>query len=161
MRWTTESTLTTLKAETLRPNRARNGSLTTKEESLESGTGIRTTWSTGNMMGGRFVLSVPKMGGRARSRPQNTEFYFQESLTWSDVTSGPASFRLNGSGGIHDVTGMSAFSFRGVERLLLAGYCNTPIVLAIARTTNPTLHFQIGNFVNIPFIEVVGGKPQP
>ena len=61
-------------------------------------------------------------------------------------------------GGIHDVAGMSAFSFRGVERLLLAGYCNTPIVLAIARTTNPTLHFQIGNFVNIPFIEVVGEK---
>ena len=95
-------------------------------------------------------------GGRARSRPQNTEFYFQESLTWSDVTSGPASFRLNDSGGIHDVAGMSAFSFRGVERLLLAGYCNTPIVLAIARATNPTLHFQIGNFANIPFIEGVG-----
>ena len=95
-------------------------------------------------------------GGRARSRPQNTGFYFQESLTWSDVTSGPASFRVNDSGGIHDVAGMSAFSFRGVGRPLLAGYCNTPIVLAIARATNPTLHFQIGNFVNIPFIEVVG-----
>ena len=95
-------------------------------------------------------------GGRARSVLRNTEFYFQESLTWSDVTSGPASFRLNDSGSIHDVAGMSAFSFRGVERLLLAGYCNTPIVLAIARVTNPTLHFQIGNFVNIPFIEGVG-----
>ena len=94
--------------------------------------------------------------GRARSRPQNTEFYFQESLTWSDVTSGPPSFRLNDCGGIHDVKGMSAFSFRGVERLLLAGYCNTLIVRAIARATNPTLSFQIGNFANIPFIEVVG-----
>ncbi len=95
-------------------------------------------------------------GGRARSRPQNTEFYFQESLTWSDVTSGPPSFRLNDRGSIHDVKGMSAFSFRGVERLLLAGYCNTLIVRAIARATNPTLSFQIGNFVNIPFIEGVG-----
>ena len=95
-------------------------------------------------------------GGRARSRAQNTEFYFQESLTWSDVTSGPPSFRLNDRGSIHDVKGMSAFSFRGVERLLLAGYCNTLIVRAIARATNPTLSFQIGNFVNIPFIEGVG-----
>ena len=91
-------------------------------------------------------------GGRPRSRAQNTEFYFQESLTWSDVTSGPPSFRLNDSGGIHDVKGMSAFSFRGVERLLLAGYCNTLIVRAIVRATNPTLSFQIGNFVNIPFL---------
>ena len=95
-------------------------------------------------------------GGRARSALRNTEFYFQESLTWSDVTSGPPSFRLNDSGSIHDVKGMSAFSFRGVERPLLAGYCNTLIVRAIARATNPTLSFQIGNFVNIPFIEVVG-----
>ena len=97
-------------------------------------------------------------GGRARSRAQNTEFYFQESLTWSDVTSSPPSFRLNDRGSIHDVVAMSAFSFRGVERLLLAGYCNTLIVRAIARATNPTLHFHIGNFVNIPFIEVVGQK---
>ena len=95
-------------------------------------------------------------GGRASSRAQNTEFYFLPSVTWSDVTSGPPSFRLNDSGGIHDVKGMSAFSFRGVERLLLLGYCNTPIVRAIAMATNPTLSFQIGNFANIPFIEVVG-----
>ena len=94
-------------------------------------------------------------GGRARSVLRNTEFYFQESLTWSDVTSGPPSFRVNDSGAIHDVKGMSAFSFRGVGRSLLAGYCNTPIVLAIARILNPTLSFQIGNFANIPFIEAV------
>ena len=93
-------------------------------------------------------------GGRARSVLRNIEFYFKESLTWSDVTSGAASFRMNDSGSIHDVTGMSAFSFRGVGRSLLAGYCNTPITLAIARATNPTLHFQIGNFVNIPFIGI-------
>ena len=94
--------------------------------------------------------------GRARSRVQNSEFYFQESLTWSDVTSGPPAFRLNDDGGIHDIKGMSAFSFSGVGRSLLAGYCNTPIVLAISRVLNPTLSFQIGNFANIPFIEAVG-----
>ena len=106
--------------------------------------------------GGAIRAFGTEDGGRARSRPQNTEFYFQESLTWSDVTSGPPSFRLNDRGSIHDVKGMSAFSFRGVGRLLLAGYCNTLIVRAIARATNPTLSFQIGNFVNIPFIEGVG-----
>ena len=93
---------------------------------------------------------------RPRSVIRNPDYYFLPSVTWSDVTSGPASFRLNDSGGIHDVAGMSVFSFRGVGRPLLAGYCNTPIVLAIARATNPTLHFQIGDFVNIPFIEAVG-----
>ena len=99
--------------------------------------------------------------GRARSRPQNTEFYFQESLTWSDVTSGPPSFRLNDQRRFDDVKGMSAFSFRGVERLLLAGYCNTLIVRAIARATNPTLSFQIGNFANYPIHRGRWGKPPP
>ena len=93
---------------------------------------------------------------RPRSVIRNPDYYFQPSLTWSDVTSGPGSFRINDSGSIHDVAGMSAFSFHGVGRLLLAGYCNTPIVLAIAGATNPTLHFQIGDFVNIPFIKAVG-----
>ena len=102
-----------------------------------------------------IVKKYPYLKGNPGFVAKNPGYYFQESLTWSDVTSGPASFRLNDSGSIHDVAGMSAFSFRGVERLLLAGYCNTPIVLAIARVTNPTLHFQIGNFVNIPFIEGV------
>ncbi len=92
-------------------------------------------------------------GGRPRSRAQNTDYYFQPSLTWSDVTSGPPSFRVIDCGNIHDVKGMSAFTFHGAGRLLLTGYCNTSIVLAIARATNPTLSFQIGNFTNIPFIE--------
>ena len=72
----------------------------------------------------------------------------------------PPSFRLNDSGGIHDVSGMSAFSFRGVERMLLSRLLQYAIVRAIARVTNPTLNFQIGNFVNIPFIEVARPQPQ-
>ena len=93
---------------------------------------------------------------KPRSVIRNPDYYFQPSLTWSDVTSGPPSFRVKDCGSIHDVSGMSAFSFRGVGRRLLAGYCNSPIVLAIARATNPTLHFQIGDFVNIPFIKAIG-----
>ena len=95
---------------------------------------------------------------KPRSVIRNPDYYFRPSVTWSDVTSGPPSFRVNDIGSIHDVTGMSAFGFRGVERLLLAGYCNTPITLGITRATNPTMHFQIGDFKSIPFIEGVGGN---
>jgi len=48
-------------------------------------------------------------GGRPRSRAQNTEYYFQASLSWSDITSGPPSFRMFPPGFVHDVKGMSAF----------------------------------------------------
>ena len=100
-------------------------------------------------------------GGRQRSRPQNVEFYFQASLTWSDVTSGPLSFRLNESGTIHDVVAMSAFGFRNVGSSILAGYCNSPIVNAISSVTNPTLHFHTGNFADIPFLREAGEQLTP
>src|SRR5690606_1187549 len=54
-------------------------------------------------------------GGRPRSRAQNTETYFSPSVSWSDIGSGDAAFRLFPSGFIHDVKGMSAF---GEESLL-------------------------------------------
>ena len=59
-------------------------------------------------------------GGRPRSRAQNTDTYFQPSVSWSDVTSGPPAFRRFPSGFIHDVTGMSIFRMGAREPKLLA-----------------------------------------
>ena len=95
-------------------------------------------------------------GGRPRSGVSNTAFYFQEALTWSDVTSGPTSFRLNDHGSIHESKGHCAFA--GAFRSLLAAYCNTPIVRLIVSTINPTLSFKVGNFRTIPFLEDAGAE---
>ncbi|HEY4146164.1 BREX-1 system adenine-specific DNA-methyltransferase PglX [Pinirhizobacter sp.] len=92
-------------------------------------------------------------GGRPRSRAQNTEFYFRPSLSWSDVTSGPPSFRSFPRGFIHDIKGMSAFQVGKVQSEILLAYCNTPIVTEMVKAINPTLSFQIGNFVSIPFVD--------
>ena len=92
-------------------------------------------------------------GRRPRSRVQNSDFYFRKAVTFPLVTSGPPSFRLNNGGSIHDVAGMSAFELDVVGSEMLAGYCNTPIVRALARAVNPTLNLQIGNFKQIPFLE--------
>jgi type II restriction/modification system DNA methylase subunit YeeA len=91
-------------------------------------------------------------GGRARSRAQNTEFYFRPSVSWSDVTSGPPSFRAFPRGFIHDVKGMSAFETDRLRPSLLLAFCNTPVVTETVKALNPTLSFQVGNFVSIPFV---------
>ncbi|MGB5833880.1 MAG: hypothetical protein WBG92_18095, partial [Thiohalocapsa sp.] len=62
---------------------------------------------------------------KPRSVIRNPEYYFLPSLSWSDITSGPASFRVFDEGFIHDVTGMSAFKFDRIDRSRLAAYCNT------------------------------------
>ena len=91
-------------------------------------------------------------GGRPRSRVQNSDYYFRSALTWSDVSSGPRAFRLNQGGSIHGNKGHSAFGLGAVGGEEVAGYCNSPIVRAVARALNPTLSFEIGDFQQIPSV---------
>lgn len=88
---------------------------------------------------------------RPRSVIRNPQYYFNESISWSDVTSGPPAFRIYPTGFIHDVKGMSAYSNGIVSNEIILGFCNTPIVDFISKILNPTLSFQVGNFSSLPF----------
>ncbi|MGQ1787985.1 BREX-1 system adenine-specific DNA-methyltransferase PglX [Saccharicrinis sp. GN24d3] len=99
---------------------------------------------------GNEIRNFKDTKGKLRSRPQNTQFYFNEGLTWSDVTSGNLSCRYLPIGNIYDISGHSAFPKDEQERLVLIAYMNTKFVNKIAKLLNPTLHFQIGDFCNIP-----------
>ena len=90
--------------------------------------------------------------GKVRSRPQNTEYYFKEAVTWSDVNSGRFSLRYRESGSIHDVKGMSAFSEDHDKLLYLLGLLNTKIGNYVFKMINPTISLQIGNFVVFPVL---------
>ncbi len=99
-------------------------------------------------------------GGRPRSVVRNPDYYFREAVTWSDVTSGPTAFRMIDEGTIHDTTGHSAFGFTQISRTLLSAYCNTPIVRAIAQAMNPTMHFHVGDFAKIPFLQDISSTSE-
>ena len=88
--------------------------------------------------------------GKLRSRPQNTAFYFRESDSWSDITSGVNAFRYKPHGCLFDITGMSFFSNSYLRYLL--GLCNTKIAVEILRIVAPTIHCQCGDVANIPVI---------
>lgn len=90
--------------------------------------------------------------GKIRSRPQNTEFYFKEAVTWSDVNSGTFSLRYRSKGSIHDVKGMSAFSKDNNLLFKILALLNAKIGNYVFKMINPTISLQIGNFVNFPFI---------
>lgn len=92
--------------------------------------------------------------GKVRSRPQNTNSYFRESLTWSDITSGGFSIRYREKGSIHDVTGMSAFSSNPNQLKYLLGLLSTKISDYIFNIINPTIHLQIGNFSSFPVLQI-------
>lgn len=90
--------------------------------------------------------------GKVRSRPQNTQYYFVESISWSDISSNSNSFKVYPKGFIFDVCGMSCFD--APNRLNLLGVLNTKFYAILSHFLNPTMHFQIGNFKQLPYMEV-------
>jgi hypothetical protein len=88
-------------------------------------------------------------GARARSRAQNTEFYFRRSVSWSDVTSGAPAFRVFPPGFIHDVTGMSVFAADAAMAGLVS-FLNSTVATALLAAVAPTIHVQIGDVAVLP-----------
>ncbi|MFA6677894.1 MAG: BREX-1 system adenine-specific DNA-methyltransferase PglX, partial [Bacteroidales bacterium] len=88
--------------------------------------------------------------GKLKSRPQNLGFYFKESISWSDITSGGNSFRYYQNGFIFDTVGMSFFSSDKSDRFYILGLLNTPIYFQISKIINPTLHLNNGNLAKFP-----------
>ena len=90
-------------------------------------------------------------GGRARSRAQNTEFYFLPSVTWSFINSSYFGVRYSDAGAVFDVQGSSAFPSER-DYLWVTGFLCSKQVYEFMRVMNPTLSFQVGNVVALPVL---------
>ena len=109
---------------------------------------------------GNEIRNFKDSKGKLRSRPQNTNYYFKEAITWSDITSGDFAIRYREKGSIHDVVGMSVFSEK-IDRLkYILGLSGTKISNSIFKLLNPTIHLPIGTFSNFPVIENEQIKPK-
>ena len=108
---------------------------------------------------GYEIKNFKDSNGKVRSRPQNTDYYFREAITWLDITSGSFAARYRLPGSIHDVTGMSIFFNRAKSNIheILAAL-NSRVANEIFSMINPTMHLQIGNVTNFPVLEVGAEK---
>ncbi len=87
--------------------------------------------------------------GKVRSRPQNTEYYLKEGITWSDVSSNYFGARYIPKGFLFDVSGSVAFTKKEQLNYLL-GLLGSHVSVEMLKILNPTMHFQVGNIKNIP-----------
>jgi type II restriction/modification system DNA methylase subunit YeeA len=99
---------------------------------------------------GEEVRNFRDESGLLISRPQNMDVYFQEAVSWSDITSSYNSFRYFPSGFINDATGHSAFGGDALWKMAICAYCNNKFVNIISKILNPTVHFHIGYFNKMP-----------
>lgn len=93
--------------------------------------------------------------GKPRSRQQNSTFYFRESVSWSDVTSGDNAFRYIPEGFIFDATGHSSFYTNESDMYLCLAFLNTVFCSYMTKILNPTMHFHVGYFNRLPFPEKI------
>ncbi|WP_177417920.1 BREX-1 system adenine-specific DNA-methyltransferase PglX [endosymbiont of Lamellibrachia barhami] len=80
------------------------------------------------------------------------KYYFQPSVSWSDVTSSDSSFRRYPAGFIHGNVGHSAFGGDEKWRAALLAYCNSKFVCEVIKLLCPTMHFDVGYFNQIPYL---------
>ncbi|HBC3861547.1 TPA: BREX-1 system adenine-specific DNA-methyltransferase PglX [Vibrio parahaemolyticus] len=91
--------------------------------------------------------------GKLLSRPQNTKYYFKPSISWSDINTSYNSFRYYPHGFIHDATGHSAFNWNENEKRIALAFCNNKLASELISALNPTIHFHIGYFNALPYVQ--------
>lgn len=90
--------------------------------------------------------------GRVASRPQNTDFYFREGVTWTDLSSAGFGARYLPQGFIFDVKGSSGFPPEDLIPEVLAVLNSKWSQYALA-ILNPTVSFQVGDIARVPVLE--------
>ena len=89
--------------------------------------------------------------GKLRSRPQNKEFYFQEGITWSFVSSSNFGVRYTPKGFLFDVGGSSTFPKKD-EIFYITAFLTSNIAFNMLKIVAPTINFQVGDLKALPII---------
>lgn len=87
-----------------------------------------------------------------RARSNNKQFYLQEGITWSYLTTTNFSARYFGEGFLWDVSGSSLFSTSdacSIEEIV--AFMNSKPAQFILNLYNPTLNYQVEDILNLPY----------
>ncbi|MEW6234212.1 MAG: BREX-1 system adenine-specific DNA-methyltransferase PglX [Candidatus Omnitrophota bacterium] len=84
---------------------------------------------------------------------RNTKYYFQEGLTWSEITVSLFHIRLSNKGFIFDTVGQSIFT-KKIDLYLILSYMNSKVFQKFIHLLSPTMHFGNGSVSKVPIIEI-------
>lgn len=82
------------------------------------------------------------------ARVLDLEFLNKRKCTWTDLTSGTASFRYAPEDTFYDISGHCFFPSEE-DQLYLLGYANTSFVGMMKKVFNSSFHFQVGDLAKI------------
>ena len=89
-------------------------------------------------------------GSRIWAHNFNLDYNFKEHITWNDITTGKISFRYFEDGFLFDAAAAVAFVNKN-EKYKILGYLNSNFVNSLTKLLNPTIHFKLGDYDNLPY----------
>lgn len=81
------------------------------------------------------------------------QLYFKEVVSWTDLTTRGLTARYYPKGFVFDVSGHSTFYNDFNDLLGVLSLLNLKLLDNMAKIINPTLHFQVGDFRKMPYLD--------
>ena len=97
-----------------------------------------------------ILTKYPYLNGNPDFVAKNPNYYFRAGLTWSALSSGLFSIRLQSEGYIFADKGQAMFPFEKQHLLPLEGLLNSKITVEFLKAISPTLDFNAGYIAKIP-----------
>lgn len=101
--------------------------------------------------GSEVKANVDHETGRVRAHNFNGEFAFREGFTWSGISSNGFAVRDVPAGFMFDTKGPMGFPIAPTELRQLQGLLNSAVAVHFMRMLAPTLDFNLGHVMSIPF----------
>ena len=98
---------------------------------------------------GKLIKQYKNSKGKLAARPQNTEFYFREGLTWNKISSKRFAVQFKEIGSIFDDTSRSAF-VQNEHLYFVIGLLCSKVSLEFLNGLNPTMSYTNGDISRIP-----------
>ncbi|WP_353064718.1 BREX-1 system adenine-specific DNA-methyltransferase PglX [Tunturibacter psychrotolerans] len=102
---------------------------------------------------GHEIRNYRNPDGSLKSRPQNTQYFFREAVTWGKVGTIAKTFRYRGDSLAFVDAAPSAF---GTDLLYLLALLNSKVFEALLEIQGDTLHVPLGVVAMLPFMEIEG-----
>ncbi len=101
---------------------------------------------------GSAIKSFVNEKGKLKSRPQNTNYYFKEGITWNKLGSSSFVARYKAPGFIFDDTSRSAFPSEKNKINLILALLNSIMSKTILTSLNPSMSFTNWDLGRIPVL---------
>jgi len=99
-----------------------------------------------------YIDNTPGVNVKSNGRVINREFYFQEGITWSKISSRGLAFRYVPKGFVFDVAGTSIFFKSEKELNYLFSLMNSKVITSLLSAISPTINFEVGQINKTPIL---------